>query len=246
MPLNAKDYAAQLLRQGGVPEDQIPAILAKADAHLSGQEIYSRDEYQTMKGRSDAATKKVQEYDNWYAQTKPIVDGAMTEAQALKAKLAEYENGGVPNGFDASKYVSREDLEKSLGDVQGRVGTVLKVGLKLASKHAAKFGEELDVDALEKIATERGLPIDLAYQEYVRPRVEAEQAEKHRKEIDQKVAEAVAAERAKQPQILHQRQQESGSTWFKKDRSGAEPAALDKLDADLVRILETGQDVTAA
>lgn len=245
MPLNAKEYAAQILRQGGVPEDQIPAILAKADAHLAGQEIYSRDEYNTMKGRSDAATKKVQEYDNWYAQTKPVVDGAMTEAQALKAKLAEYEAGGNPN-FDASKYVSREDLEKSLGDVQGRVGTVLKVGLKLASKHAAKFGEELDVDALEKIATERGLPIDLAYQEYVRPREEAARAEQHRKEIDQKVAEAVAAERAKQPQILQQRQQESGSTWFKKDRSGAEPAALDKLDAELVRIFETGQDVTAA
>lgn len=245
MPMTAKEYFTQRLAEAGIPQAEIAQILSRAESHLTSQQVYTSNEYDSMKGRADASSRKIQEYDQWYERTKPTVEQIMKRNAEIEAKLKEYEEGGgtLPSGFDPSKYVSREDLEKSLGDVQGRVGNVMKVGLKLASSHAAKFGEALDIDQLEKIAVERGLPLELAYNEMIRPREEAARAEAHKREIDQKVQEAIAAERAKRPTI--EPRESTRPPLFSKQKPAAD-FSHDKLTEELVQIWETGKDIPSS
>lgn len=245
MPMTAKEYFTQRLTEAGYSSAEIAQILSKADTHLSSQQVYTSNEFDSMKGRADAHSRKIAEYDQWWERTKPTVDQIMQKNAEIEAKLRQYEaeGGTLPPGFDPSKFVSREDLEKSLGDVQGRVGNVMKVGLRLASKHAAKFNEELDIDALEKIAVEKGLPLEMAYNELVRPREEAARAEAHKREIDQKVQEAIAAERAKRP-IIEPRES-TRPPLFSKQKPAAD-FSPDKLTEELVQIWETGKDIPSS
>ena len=66
--------------------------------------------------------------------------------------------------------------KKDLDEREGRMIQIVKQGMRIASSHAAKFGEPLDTDALEKVAVEKGLTLDRAYEEMIRPRVEESKA----------------------------------------------------------------------
>src|SRR6516225_823881 len=69
--------------------------------------------------------------------------------------------------------LTREELETALKQRDALTLNITKQMGRLASRHAAKFGEELDVDAIEKIAIEKGMRVEQAYDEWIKPRIEA-------------------------------------------------------------------------
>lgn len=229
MPLSAKQYVTQLLASGGVPADQINQIVAQADAYLTSQQIHTPEEFQSMQGRVQAEQRRVQEYTDWYNKNAPIVAQTLKRNQELEALVGQRTTENDGSGLDSTKYLTREDFEKANLDLQGRIASVVKTGLKIASAHAAKFGEQLDVDAVEEIATKRGIPLEHAYQEYIRPRVEASQKETFEKETQRRIDEALAAERAKRPIVQPHQHRESAPILR---RAETTKAATDSFDKD--------------
>jgi len=66
---------------------------------------------------------------------------------------------------------------------------LLKTGMSLASQHAVEFKERLDVDALEKIAVDKKVSLQQAYDEYVAPRRATQSEAQFKAKLDEARAE---------------------------------------------------------
>ena len=196
MAETATQYFTRICKEAGKTDAEIAALLAiaqdpKISTQLDETIRRSTDDYQAMKGRFDAAEKKAKQLtDEWYPTANAQYQQAMKELAEAKAALA---NAGYqePPAFDASKYLTVDQLEKMNQERDARYAGVIKAATRLASRHAAKYGEELDVDEVERIAVEKKLPIDQAYKEWIAPREQKAQEERHKKEIEAAKAEAV-------------------------------------------------------
>ena len=93
-------------------------------------------------------------------------------------------NGAGDNPpFDASKYMTREDHEKALQARDVNTIGVIKGAYRLGMDHYTKFGTPLDMDAVEKIAVEKQLPMNAAYAEHIAPQVAEQQKTEHEKQM---------------------------------------------------------------
>ena len=54
-----------------------------------------------------------------------------------------------------------------------------------------RFKDILDVDAVEKLALEKGLPLDQAYKEFIAPKEQAALEARHKEDIEKAKAEAI-------------------------------------------------------
>ncbi|WP_179139875.1 hypothetical protein, partial [Brachyspira hyodysenteriae] len=61
---------------------------------------------------------------------------------------------GLPPEFDASRYLTKEDMAATLGEFSNRFATTVKDVGRIASRHAANYKEELDMEALDKLAVD--------------------------------------------------------------------------------------------
>ncbi len=193
-----EQYFSRVLAEAGLDDAVRTATLAaltnpKVATPLTELIRRGTDDFNSMKGRVDAFQSKEAEYKTWYDNA----NGEYVKAiQARDAALAALNGTVVPvqNGNGVTNYtstVTKEDLVRMLAEQQNRTAAVVKTGLRLASRHAVQFKEELDVDALEKIALEKNLPLDIAYEQYVKPRVEAQAAEKVKLDTEAAVKKAV-------------------------------------------------------
>ncbi len=193
MAQTPQEYFKALFAEAGIDDASTAAVLT----HFANEKVSSKigsvlktalEDYPAQVGRVQATQKQLSDYEakvkDWYAAELPKNEALRTELATLKAQ----QNGGYqePPAFDASKYLTKEDLQKFAMDQGARTATVIKSVGRLASRHAAKFGEELDVDALEEIASKKGLPLEAAYNEYIAPREE----EKRNKDFDAKLKAA--------------------------------------------------------
>lgn len=128
------------------------------------QEDYSRkmDEVTTLK---TSVENQIAEWRTWYNEA--VKRDAEREEELQKLR-------GNPNPTPTPTPTPTGLTKKEIEEREGRMISIVKQGMRLASRHAAKFGEELDVDAIEKIAVEKGLTLDRAYEEYIKPRVDAQ------------------------------------------------------------------------
>ncbi len=200
-----KEYYEGLLKKAGVADDKRQAILTALDdenvskalnedllAPRLRQDDYSRN-MDALKSDKEKWTGFYQNLLQWKAENE----------QGLAALAAARTNGNVdPNNVDpnAGRTVltveALESLKKEFTEkqqVQERNFLTLLKGVgSLTSDYVTRFKEKPDLDAIEKIAIEKNVPLMQAYDIYIEPRVKALQTA----DVDARIA-AARAEGAK-------------------------------------------------
>jgi hypothetical protein len=186
MAKSAKQYFEELCREAGYSAEQSAALVAMAsDAKVSGKldELIANgtDNYQAQVGRVRALENKINEYGTWYGTADAEYKKMQTELQLAKAQLVA---NGIDLGstttttpqLDSSKFITKEDLAAQIQELGARQGSIAKDVGRIASRHATKFHEELDMDAVEQAGVElqkklnRVVTVAEAYQSYIAPR----------------------------------------------------------------------------
>jgi len=184
MPKSAKQYFEELCAEAGYSPEETAALVKVATNDKVAPKIEgllkTADDYNAQVGRVRAAEDKVQKYDQWYGTATAEYQQAFQQLEAEKKRLGVMDNtnGNGAHQIDTTQFITKADLEARLQDQGGRFASVIKDLTKVAGRHMHEFKEELDVDALEKMATENNLPIGIAYERMVKPRVEAREKEK--------------------------------------------------------------------
>jgi hypothetical protein len=172
--MNAKEYAEQLAQSAGLSQeekDSLLKVVANEKAAKALEEgVMLRSDYSRQSDALKAEGQKTAKYYSdlvaWEAQRK-------TEWEQAMAGVDKGAPGQVING----EYITKKDLEaieqkyqQQAKQQEGSFITIAKVMGRLASRHANEFHEELDTDALEKIAVEKQLPLMQAYDALMAPR----------------------------------------------------------------------------
>jgi hypothetical protein len=203
---DTKQYWLNVAKEAGLSEDQTKALEAAVANDKFANAFVPRPEY----SRSlDAETQKyrdlVAQNEQYYkteaqraAENQNKVNEALTQAQRYRDLYGELEPGATPRtaaaqpAFDASKYISKDDYDAALKRIEGQSLFVIKEGLKASQDYMTRFKKPLDIDALEKFAVEKGLPINQAYREFVAPEAEAQQNATFAEKLAQARAEGAA------------------------------------------------------
>lgn len=168
------ESVARAFRQGFVPVPEYHSTLDEvrqgADARKAELDKWYNEQalpaYQTNLG----GIERLRQYESLYGEIDP---STTTRAQAADL--------GFANKAELDRYLD----EKLRAQQQGFVG-LAKVTPRLSIDYYKRFGEALDLDEIEKISVKEGLPPDLAYERYIKPRVEEQQ----RKDYEVKLKEA--------------------------------------------------------
>jgi len=200
MAKTAKQYFEELCKEAGYSPEQTAALTAMAsDSKLSEKldELIANgtDNYQAQVGRVRALESKINEYGAWYGTADAEYKRMQTELQTLKAQAIasglDLTNSNQPV-VDPSKFITKEDLAAQIQELGSRQGAIAKDVGRIASRHAAKFHEELDMDAVEQAGIElqkklgRTPTVTEAYNAYIAPR----ESESSKAEMEQKLKEA--------------------------------------------------------
>lgn len=186
--MNTKEYWSSVAASIGLPEDQAKV----AEQLFSNEKVANlfvpRPEFSRSLDEKDKALQNYRtEVENYYksesmkaADRQKLVDDAVARAQRYQDLYGELPNdGSQPQAsqrqpaFDTSKFISREDYDKELKRIEGQSLYVIKEGLKASQDYMSRFNKPLDIDALEKFAVEKNLPINLAYEKMIQPEIEA-------------------------------------------------------------------------
>ncbi|HZM78493.1 MAG TPA: hypothetical protein VFC19_22430 [Candidatus Limnocylindrales bacterium] len=204
-PEQAREHFTKLAQAAGLDKDQTAAVLQAMENEKFRTEVsagYKRhDEFSR---EMDAVRAEKQRLKDWYEKEEMPKYQTYLQAQD---KLRQYQetygdivDGQPPaagnNGANGSRgYLTREDMDKyveeKLKQRDGAYVGLTKTAVKISSDYARRFQDVLDVDAVEKIAIDKGLPLEQAYKEYVAPKEAAAMEAKHKAEIEAAKAEAV-------------------------------------------------------
>ena len=209
--MNTKEYWTSIAASIGLPEDQAKI----AETIFSNEKVMNsfvpRPEFSRSLDEKDKALQNYRaEVENYYksesvkaADRQKLVDDAVARAQRYQDLYGELPNDGAQPrtvatpAFDTSKYIPREDYEKDLKRIEGQSLYVIKEGLKASQDYMSKFGKPLDIDALEKFAIEKNLPINLAYKEMIQPELEAKQSSSFAEQLKKAREEGAAEARSR-------------------------------------------------
>lgn len=188
MARNVEDitkYWQKVVKDQGVPQEQADAVLKLLSDEAAGkafaqafvpQSDYSRDldkARDEWKGKADEALAKVNQYNDWYEKTaKPATEQYAKTADRLK----KYEEtfGALEDGARQQvppDVVTKKDLEEWTQRSAQNTARVMKDLSSVTVDHFKRFGDTLDVEALEKFAVENNLPIRQAYDSMIQPRL---------------------------------------------------------------------------
>lgn len=170
MAVDTKQYLEELFKAAGVSDDTVKQavsgfFLNDAVAKRVGDDILRQQDYSR---NMDELRKKEKQTADYYQS---LVTWKTEQDAALAAAAAGNTNG---NGNVNIDYVSKKELDelRKNYDTQAKQQeanfiTIAKEMGRLSSQHAVEFKEPLDVDALEKIAVEKQLPLRQAYDQLV-------------------------------------------------------------------------------
>lgn len=165
------------LAAAGLSDAQVTEALTKIYSNdklgpkLNALVKTATEDYQAQVGR-------VKQYQDWYPKAQAEYDRMATEYTRARAELEALQGGNgtpQPPAFDASKYVSKEDLVAMQVDMGRRYAGVIKDTAAITSRHVTRFKEEPDFQAIDKLATDLNIPLQLAYEKYIEPRVKEEE-----------------------------------------------------------------------
>lgn len=162
------------LAAAGLSDAQVTEALTKIYSNeklgskLNALVKTATEDYQAQLGR-------VKQYQDWYPKAQAEYDRMAAEYTKAMTELQALQSTGQPPNFDPSKYVSREDLVALQVDMGRRYAGVIKDTAEITAEHVARFKEKPDLNAIDKIATEQNIPLRMAYEKYVEPRVKEEE-----------------------------------------------------------------------
>jgi hypothetical protein len=164
------------LAEAGLSDDQVTSALGKIYSNdklspkLNALVKTATEDYQAQVGR-------VKQYQDWYPKAQAEYDRMAGEYTKAVEELTAYRNGGQnqPPAFDASKYVSRDDLVAMQREMGARYAGVIKDTAELTAEHVTRFKEKPDLTAIDRLATEQNIPLRMAYEKWVEPRVKEQE-----------------------------------------------------------------------
>jgi hypothetical protein len=183
-----------------------PAVLKRLEESAMRQSDYSRS-------MNDLQTK-VRDAQNYYEELKQYKTRVDGEVNTYKAQADSYRKAIVDAGLDpagitvspssttpapkpeAGNYVSKDEWQKMSSDIQTQGVTLMAKMASLTGKHMQRFKDVLDTEGLVKLAMDKGVPIDVAYDLQIQPLVEKERAaelERIKKEAFQEGEKAALA-----------------------------------------------------
>lgn len=197
MPVDVKQYIEQLSQATGLSEEEKGSLLKlasneKFSTALGGDLLRQQDYSRSM----NDLKKKENDTTAYYSQ---LVQWKADQDAAYAAALAGTNGNGNGNGgFANGEYISKKDFEEfqkkqaeAAAQREANFITISKKVGRLASRHAAKFGEELDTDALEKVVVEQKVDLDRAYDLMVADRLKQQQETALSERIKREREEAV-------------------------------------------------------
>jgi hypothetical protein len=169
--------------------------LTELGARGLAQSDYSRQMDEIRRKEQELATAQSQinevatQQTDWWNVNKP----ALEEYTRLKASGSVTPPAVTP---PASTGISKEDLEKYLGERDRSYATVLGLTTTLATRHYQHFGEVLDAQDLIAYAEKNRLPLAEAYNQKFAEPIKARNEKLETERIDKLVQERLATERA--------------------------------------------------
>jgi hypothetical protein len=243
-PEEAKAHFTKLAQDAGLDAEQQKAVLQAIDNEKFRTNLtagYKRhDEFSR---EMDAVRAEKEKLKTWYEKEElPKYQQYVQSAEELrryKEMFGDIEDGkggdgkgGNGRGNGAGAGMSKEEIDRYFEDKlkqrdSAYVDLMKKVN-SISADHMKRFGEPLDMDAVEKIAVERGIDVRMAYKELIAPKEQAAMEARHKEDIEKAKAEAVRDFQSRNHLPLDSRPKEH-HPYF--DRKQAEAGKTD-LDAD--------------
>lgn len=205
-PQEAKAYFEELARKSGVdlnvPLSQVlsnDTFLKETSNGIARHSEYSSalDRARNLEQEVNAAKTQLGTWDQWY---KNYAEPKVSKAEQAEKRLQDYVNqfGELPDGTPVGNRtgaqvtagMTKEDIDKMFRERDRAYTTMTKQVTRVMARHLKDFNEDLDIDAVEKIMDEKGLPLEAAYKEFVQPRVEERQT-KERSEWEKKTRDEI-------------------------------------------------------
>ena len=146
-----------------VPRPEVDRALSASKAEVEATKQYRATLEKWKKDEADPAYRshlasidRLKKYEQLYGE--------------LDADASNADKGKVA----AATGLTKEEVETMLRERDGRIGNVLKTVTDASVDHYIRFKEKLNLNELEKFAIEKGLPPDVAYEQYIQPRVTAQ------------------------------------------------------------------------
>lgn len=169
-------------------------VLARAEFSRQSDALAAREKEVEAYVAQEA--QKVKGWQDWYGETTKQVAGVQNELKAYKEAYGDLDSTSKRQ-IAESHGMTTEDFDKKINaQFQTRDAAAISfvdtlTDLKI--DHRDRFKEKLDTTALYKIAGERNLPLDVAYNLYIGDRVKEQQSveltERIKKEREDAVTE---------------------------------------------------------
>jgi len=192
----ARTYFKELAQRGGVEEKEISSILQVLDDDKMGKLFLDgfvpRPEYSSALDakvkEAEAARAEEKRIRDWHEKEgKPAYEANLKGVERLRKYEARFgdldeestteEKRRAAEGSGLSMKQVEEYFDKKMREQGQAYVNLTKTAVKISQDYGRRFNKNLDVDALEKFAIDKGLPLDMAYQEFIRPEAEAQTTE---------------------------------------------------------------------
>lgn len=204
MAADAKTFLTELAQQAGLDptvRDTVlkalenPTFVKGIQDGVTRQSDYSRsmDEIRTQAALLEKnRTEWKQYHDNNVNYVKEL---------ETKAGVDPSKRVAVAGPTDGTVTLTRKELDAALETERNKTTAIgvniTKAAVRVMDDYRSRFGKALDLDALEKLALEKNLPIDAAYKELIAPEVKAMDEAAQKKAIEDGVKAGVTAELSK-------------------------------------------------
>lgn len=225
-----KEYWQELAQKAGIPADRMQAVSEAlgddAVAKVFSQGFVTRSDYsRDLDKTRDEWKGKVGEYEKWYAE---IAEPAYKQNLSGLTRLRQYEQrfGKIEDAADVKQAATATGLSKDevkalldeqIGTVRAQTAALLKTVPRLVARHVREFGEEPDLDAVEKIAIEKGLSAEQAYNEWAGPKYKEKSETALNERIKKEREEAVRDYASKHKLPVEAKPRESHPFFDRKD-----------------------------
>jgi hypothetical protein len=163
------------------------SVLARADYSQSMDDLKtSRAEMESFLA---AEKQKIAGWQEWYTKSSTEYTTTVDKLKRYQEEFGDLDDAGQRR--EAAKHgLTPEEFEQKLGaELTKREAAYLKFADDLTDlkiEHRQKFGEKLDTGALYKIAGEKSLPLDVAYNVFIADK----EAELRKKDFDEQLTKA--------------------------------------------------------
>ena len=204
IPEGRREAFKEMMNDEGVAKAVKERVMARSDYSRSKDDLDSKTkEFQDYVA---GETKKIEQWYDWYGTATKEVAALKTQNEAYKSTFGELDG----TNSNKPKYMTREDYEKSfVADMRERDAAAIKfadVLTDLKLDYHQEFGKRLNTDAVLKLAQEKGLPMQAAFNEYVAK----DREDKRNADFETKLA-AAKAEGRKEALSEHKLPMQSGS-----------------------------------